>query len=504
MRDALDRSIPDLHASARRLLGLWQDGHDVAHLREAVALLRRVAADESDSGRRTSSLADLAAALQVLYGVESDDVEVAVGHLDEAIATTRALVDGLPDGGKRRGQFANLANALRLRHEATGDVEDLTEGVEAARRSLSEAVDPAQRATFDHRSGDASEVRSRRASNLALLLRARFVRFGDVGDADEAVEALRQAVTLARAEERHLVASNLADTLALRGYRLQREGDLLEAVRVAKETLRDPEQHERGGLLTNAGLASLDLYAMTRSASHVREAVTMLTAALNEQTPAVEVSARLVNLSKAHRLSFAATGDAADLDMAVAAARESYDHAMQAQDQFHASKALARALWTRYETTGVLADADESIRLRAVVATDSRAAPSMRLDSARVAGDCSTRLGRHGSAVDMYGLALDLITALGLLGLERRSQEWETARLSGLAADAAAASVAAGDPARALVDVDRGRAIMWTGLGDLRSSLPAWPVEAERRYDPRGALMTLTHSAPESSLGREF
>lgn len=511
MVDDVGQSVPDLHANAGRLLGLWQDGHDVAHLREAIVLLRRVAADESDSDRRTSSLVDLAVALQVLYGVESDDVEVAVGHLDEAIATTQALVDGLPDGGKRRRQFSNLANALRLRHEATGDLEALTDGVQAARRSLTGAVDPsvgpAESAGVNPQSGDAPEVRSRRTSNLALLLRARFVRFGDAGDADEAVDALRQAVASARPEERHLVVSNLADTLALRGYRLQREGDLLEAVRLAKETLRDHqqqehEQHERGGLLTNAGLASLELYAMTGEASHVREAVTMLTAAMDEQMPAVEVSARLVNLSKAYRLAFAVTGDVADLDTAVAAARESAGHATQAQDQVYGSTALARALWARYETTALIADADESIRLRAAVAEDSRAAPSVRLDSARVAGDCSTRLGRHGSAADMYGLALDLTTVLGLLGLHRRSQEWETARLSGLAAAAAAASVAAGDPRRALVDVDRGRAIMWAGLGDLRSRLPAQPGAAERRTDPRGALMTLTHSVAESSLGR--
>jgi len=470
---------PDARTRASRLLALWQAERRVEDLRAAVDLLREAAATATDQAVRVASRADLGAALQSLYEVEDDSIAVAVACLDEAIATTRVLIDELPEGIMRRRQFANLANALRLKHDATSDGQSVVDGVTAARRSL----DP----------DDPADVTSRRASNLALLLRARYVRFGGLDDVDEAVDLLRHAVHASRPEIRHLVVSNLADTLAVRGYRLQREADLLEAVRLSKGTLDEHEPHERGGLLTNAGLAALELYRITNDPDHVRDAVSMLVAAVNEHTPAVELSARLGNLSKARRLAFTASGDLGDLDAAVASARESLDHAAQVQDWAQSAVTLARAQWARYQVTAVIADADESVEWRMKVARNGSGAPSDRLDSARVAGDCWTRLGRHESAAAAYSLALDLATVLSLLGLDRRSQELETARLAGLATNAAAASVAAGDPGRALVEVDRGRALLWAALRGLRAPLPE-VSELDGRADPRLHLVSLTYA----------
>lgn len=470
----------DARTRAHRLLALWQEERRVEDLGAAVKALRESIATTADPATRVASSADLAAALQIMYEVEAENVETAVGYLDEAIATTRILVEDLPEGRMQRRQFANLANALRARHDATTDAESVLEGVTAARLSLSP--------------DDPGAVTSERASNLALLLRARFVRFGSLSDIDEAVDLLREAIPAARPETRHLIVSNLADTLAFRGYRFQRAADLTEAVRLAEATLEENRPYDRGGLLTNAGLAALELYRLTDEPGQVRNAVSMLAAAIDQYTPAVELSARLGNLSKARRLAFAASADLDDLNAAVAIARESLRHASQVRDEVQAAVELARALWARWEVTAAVADADESIEWRTEVASRGSAAPSDRLDSARVAGDCATRLGRHHSAAAAYSLALDMAAVMGLAGLDRHSEELETSRLSGLAADAAAASVASGDPEQALFEVDRGRATLWTGLGQLRARLPDIS-ELDGRADPRVGLVALrTHA----------
>ncbi|SNT47963.1 hypothetical protein [Rhodococcoides kyotonense] len=470
--------MADARTLAKRLIFQWQAERRVEDLRAAVDVLRESVSTAADPDTRAASRADLGAALQIMYEIEGDSVEVAVGYLDEAIANTRDLIEDLPEGRQQRRQFANLANALRAKHDATTDAQSVLDGVAAARRSLG-CDDPA------------AEM-SERTSNLALLLRARFVRFGAFGDIKEAVDLLRQAVPAARPQIRHLIVSNLADTLAVRGYRFQRVADLTEAVHLSEQTLFEHQPYERGGLLTNAGLAALELYRLTNESRQVRRAVSMLAAAVDEYTPAVELSARLGNLSKARRLAFTASADLGDLDAAVDLAREALSKASQVQDRVQSAAGLARALWARWEVTTVIADAEESIEWRAKVASNGSAAPGDRLDSARVAGDCATRLGRHESAVAAYSLALDLATVLGLIGLDRRSAEFETARLSGLATDAAAASVASGDPEKALFEVDRGRATLWAGLRGLRSRLPG-VGGLDGRADPRVGLVALAH-----------
>ena len=155
--------------------------------------------------------------------------------------------------------------------------------------------------------------------------------------------------------------------------------------------------YERGGLLTNAGLAALELYRLANDPEQVRHALSLLEAAIDQDTPAVELSARLGNLSMARRLAFAASTDIDDLNAAVTLARESLSHASQLQDWVQSAVGLARALWARWEVTAALADADESIGWRTKVASEDRAAPGDRLDSARVAGDCAFRLRRHDS-----------------------------------------------------------------------------------------------------------
>ena len=475
---------PESFASVRDRLAssmaTWQETASTAALRDAVEALRWLVANADDQNAQRSSRANLGAVLQLLHEADTEaDSDSSVRYLDEAVKIHQGLVTELPDGAMRLQQYANLANALRLHYEATGQVESLANGIDASRSSLS--------------NDRATPTSAQRESTLALLLRARYLRYGNVSDIDEAVDLLRDALAAPlNASQSRRITSNLAQSLYERGYRHQRESDLLEALTLARSTLIDAPVSERAGILTNAGLAALHYHRLTNQADFVIEAVRYLeTAALSGGT-ATERSGQMLNVSVARRLLFMASRHPDDLERSIEAAALARNQAVQQPDRAEADAAWGRALWVRFTASGSGDDAVEAVNRRTAVAEDPTAPALLRMDSARAAADGSMAIGDVESASNMYGHALDLLPLLGWLGLEPRSREHEAARLSGLASDAAAAALALHDPARALFDLDRGRAVLWRQSVELRMDLPVGHEQAQTQRRLRAVLEAST------------
>lgn len=458
------------------LMRAWEETGALPALREAVEALRLMAISSHDHASRLTANANLGAALQILC--ESDveaTYDTSLSYIQEALRIHGELVSALPAGAIGQRQQANLANAFRLHYDLTGDIESLSEGIGAARESIPKGSD--------------TQIAAQRASALALLLVARYQRFGNVADADEAVSLLRGAINVKLdSGQLRRITSNLAHALLLRGSRLQRQGDLLEALTLAGESLVDAPAGMRTGLLTNAGLVAIECFRLTREGGYAADALVQLEEAAAQGGAPSDRSGQMLNVSLARRLYFEVSGDLDDLERSLEAGIRARELAVQETDQAAASAALGRTLWLRYLSLGRMADAQAAIAMRREVATDPTAPPSMRIDSARAAGDGSMIIGDFGAASHMYGIALDLLSYLGLLGIDRRSQEHEAARLSGLAEDAAAAALSRHDPEQALYELDRGRGVLWRQSLDLRAPFPAGTEGAGRRRHLRDEL----------------
>jgi hypothetical protein len=85
--------------------------------------------------------------------------------------------------------------------------------------------------------------------------------------------------------------------------------------------------------------------------------------------------------------------------------------------------------------------------------------------------------GERGSypaiALDGYRKAVELLHLLAWFGMGRSSQERWLARVPGLAQDAAAWALFAGDQEKAVEVLEQGRGILWSQLLDLRTDLAA-------------------------------
>ena len=101
------------------------------------------------------------------------------------------------------------------------------------------------------------------------------------------------------------------------------------------------------------------------------------------------------------------------------------------------------------------------------------ASPGLRVAAARGWGQCALLAGDPGSAVEGYTAAIELLPLVAWHGLDQATREHHLREWAGLASDAAAAAVAAGDPARAVELLEAGRSMLWTQALHLRQDLAA-------------------------------
>lgn len=168
-----------------------------AALQEATELLKAAVA-RTDPGRSEhfAYLGSLGLILRDL-GIATDDQPAQ----DEALECLRVALQGASEFGPRPEMENNLAVALRDRYHRSGNVDDLTEGITLLRRAT--------------RTSD-TRLRAQVLDNLGLTLRSRYLRRGDLADFNESVRALRRSVDVAaeRDPDRSRYINDLAAILA--------------------------------------------------------------------------------------------------------------------------------------------------------------------------------------------------------------------------------------------------------------------------------------------------
>ncbi|MEU6589674.1 CHAT domain-containing protein [Streptomyces sp. NPDC046881] len=303
---------------------------EAADLGEAVVHARNGAAAAPDGALRAACLSTLGGVLARQYDVQGDP-----HALDESITAGLAALEALgvpsptaspdPDEADAAGPpaggaadaasvLANLALALRRRHERTGDVGDLDTAVAAARAALrvSPPRGPDHPACLDQ---------------LANALQWRFQLTGDAEDLNEAVDAGCKALRRCPAGHpaRAILLNNHARALRLRFERGGDPADLNQAIAAVRQGLATVPPGDAGHAVCHAQLSVLSLarHGLAADPVDLDTAVAAAAQAVTAAAPGDPHRGLYLNdLGIAHQERFAERADPADIDAAIRAARQ--------------------------------------------------------------------------------------------------------------------------------------------------------------------------------------
>ncbi|SER99236.1 CHAT domain-containing protein [Streptomyces sp. yr375] len=397
-------SVDELHRQGLRELELYHRTGDIAALRRARDLHRRVVDATSDATPgRDVHLRNLAHAEEQLYEHTGD-----LPTLQHAIHLYRRALDLAPEGHRYREIYLyGLGHALRLLHHRTGEPRTLEEAAELLRRCVElPYADPGERAAqlgglaevlgelYDlggnrEHLREAAEVQRRalaetprgtpdraaRQVNLAFFLSSWYELTQERAALDEAVEGLRAArdeMLRNGGAQPWQLAVSLAGCLADR-FRLDgRLGELDEAVALLRHLLdTDHSLDTHDHLLVTMRAADLSLQRAELSGQlrwadwalgALRESVrTMPHDDLNR-------GVALFELGKTHATRYRLSDDPADLESAIAQLRTALDvfrsDEHSAENARAAVSVLAMQLAHRHDRTGAAADLDQAIALQ--------------------------------------------------------------------------------------------------------------------------------------------
>lgn len=407
---------------------------DVAYLHAALAAAEKaLALTPPDDPLLPSCLNTVAAAMFELGKVEDD-----VRRLRKALELGRACVAATPPGAPERpDHLSNLAAHLGAVQMLTGDADLLRESVVTLREAL------------DALNGG----HPGRAACLARMTECLFALYDHTGEArllDEAVTTAREAVALI--PENSPLLGRVLNTLSVV---LRNRNELPEAVDAARRAVAQPGDESSLVIHLDSLRHCLSRYddALGGDAGVRREIV--------------EVARRTAALAPGHarRLSSLSWAllQAGDLDEAVDVGREAARLSADAEIAFRTGCALLGR-----ETE---ADAREAAAVLAAGAGDEGSAPQHRIEAARALAYAHAALGDHVGALEAMDQAVELFPLVASWRLARGGRTQALGRHGGLASEAAAAALDAGEPGRALTYLEQARVLLLGEALQMRTDL---------------------------------
>jgi len=404
---------------AGSLLGMYERNGDRPRLTESIELLRSVLTRGSlSSSTRQAALHQLGTALWSLFERTGEP-----GPLDEAAALPEAAMDirGAPDEA-RLSSKANLSRVLTLRAQYSGPEADLQRSIDLCREVLAETAE-----TDPWRAG--------RLSALATGL--------------------------------YLLGSRLWDS------RLVGEAIAIGRAVLAAEAADDPN---RPASCSNLGMHLLTWSAAAGDPAALDEAVTLCRSAVVATRPGQLLYPRFqANLGHSLLARYRAGRGNQDLDEAAAGATR----------EGHVQWAATTTLLARARALRALQNDDTAEMSAAVagfqgVAASEQAGVSDRIAAAERWAACLLTASDPAATLRPLTLAVGLLPRAARRSLARADRELPLSVFAGLAANAAACALAAGEPDVAVQLLEHGRGVL------LRQAL-----------DPRGDLTALREVHPD-------
>ena len=484
------RTLAEVFRFRANLLGVERGRKDAAL---ATALSRAADGPPKDAGPQPSvdpsGSADRRRFVELRAAAErTADVALLTEALEAARAELATVPVGLPD---RVSVLVNLGLTYSLRFEWTGALADLHQAIGVLRDAEAAA-------------GAGHPGRADASSALGVALRLRYEHTGALADLQDAIALSRQAVAATPDGDHNQGGRLLNLGIALRRrYQHGRvRADLEEALQVHRESVAVTEPDHPGYVIFWNGLGNtLSIWRqLTDDPAARAEEVAAFERALAAAAPGDQRRAMLaVNLAGA--LTHPDASDT-ELERAVTQLREALD-ALPAADPRGAvcRYELALALERRHQRAGSAEDLAEAVGQVRTTARQSGVSPQIRLQAAVAWGRWAMDAGDPALAVQGYELAVELLPARAARQLDHADAEHALTDFPGLASDAAACALAAGDPGRAVELLERGRGILLdqalharTDLDELRA---VEPESAARFGELRDAL-----AAGRSTVGR--
>ncbi|MBP2329694.1 hypothetical protein JOF56_010079 [Kibdelosporangium banguiense] len=508
-RDVIART-PDGHINtspALIMLGIlltlrFERTGEIADVTEAIEALRgAVAAAGANNAVLVAALPELANALRARQGRLNDPAD-----LDEAIAVARRVTT-LPEASpaERGVSITALATALLTRSMQTGDLDDLNTAIDLSRaamripnwhiagavnlmtlglalwirfdrRGIVEDLNAAIDSLFEAAAVAAPghTMRPIMLTNLCNALRARAALLGSPTDLDAAVETGRAAV--AAAPEDHpavpLCLMNLGMALLVRHAEKRDDADLDGAVAAASEAVdrSTPHSPNRAEILLN--LAGLLRLRRGRGADDINRAVALVREAIAITDPGHPLIPQYVlNLSITLRTRYSREGDDADAAESIELARQVIDTFAAAGDPRLALAWMTLGQLHERRNVGEGSDLDTAFAAYRTAAELPAAAPMIRAGAARTWAELAVRRRDWTAATEAFGVTVALLPQVAWHGVERDARERRLTIWGGLATEAAAAALAAGDPSRAVELLEQGRSVLWSQALQTRDDL---------------------------------
>jgi tetratricopeptide (TPR) repeat protein len=248
-------------------------------------------------------------------------------------------------------------------------------------------------------------------------------------------------------------------------------------------------------------------YDRSGDARDLRELVALDEQAIEATPPGDELRPRmLVNLASSLTRRYETEGVGGDSDRAEALLREasaslSDGHSLLAGIHYQ----LGLVLWTRHKNLGRPRDLDAAVACARTAALQQTGSPRIRLQSAVAWGRWAMTAGDPRQAAAGYGQAIELLPALTPRNLARGDAEDALTRFPGLACDAAACALQAGDAERAVTLLEQGRGVLLgqdlQGRDDVAELRDRAPDLAARFMELHAALDAGDASADTAGIG---
>ncbi len=479
---APDRRAISALVAARVLGGRYEIAGNTEDLDSALAL-----ADEAtDFARR--AVPDLLAETLVLLGEQlmaEFDRDARHEHVDRAVQVLREAfrLGGPPRAGGARRAAVAFAGALLLRAKALGGRADLDDAAGLLQRTLADHPDVrvldalgcvlitrAEQTGFPgdlDAAVDALERAVRMApdepwfkANLAVALRQRFTANGERGDERRAAELLERALSdiPAGAPDRLRILHNVDPAFsesAPAADQIARARALVEAT--------SPGARARPARQAALALGLMNAFGETLDPALLAEALAVCEDGLRTaDRGSVDRPNLLAQKARALLLSYARGSGDDLLGQAIATADEALNSAAEASPERAAFALTLAQAWTlRGSVSGAPGDLDRaSAAFRLATGLGQRRDPGTALAAGRQWGAWAAEEARWQEAAEAFDGALDAAEELYRRQVGRHGREAWLKLAPGLPADAAVAAARAGQPDRAVLALERGRARM--------------------------------------------
>lgn len=486
---------------SRALRMTFDRTRDDNDLREAVALADRALAGIVEGGPNWSSFHNEVAIVRLAAFERFDSPD----DLTRALAAAEVAAATAAAGADRGGKLANLANVHRTAYDRFGETRHLNEAIELGHRAvaalppgaaplpialtvlfvahqqrfdvvgrtevLDEAIVLGREAVKATRTGD-PELAGR-LSNLAVAHTKRYLHTHASEDLDDAITLATRAVeaTPPGHPDLALYLTSLGNALRRRGERTSSVADLSDAVTVGWRAVEI--QPRALGWQANLVNNSMALYRRTGDADVLEEAIS-LGERLLAQTPGDhrQLPRWRSNLGIAYLDRFHSTNVTADLHRAVelseqAVAATAPDH----PERVAATAQLYLAYQERLDSTGRGVTVSE---LREAADWIDDAPPSSafhRVQIGRAVGRIASSLREHELASRVLAAAVSALPTVAPRTLHRKDQEHSLSQHAGLAGEAVAAQLAAGEVVRAVELAETGRGVLLASALNIRYGL---------------------------------